>query len=118
MDTSTALKCLIQFEKIKTGILWCQQCAQYLETLPVHEQTGAGRMLYSLVAQIDREISLARLQYPQGKWAQAGKALDMAAVMISSGVPQEASFHLSKTLNLLMDSAGEAAQVLRRQGLL
>jgi hypothetical protein len=118
MDTNTALRCIIQFEKIKTGILWCQQCAQQLETLPPHEQVGAGRLLYTLVAQIDREVGLARSQYPREELTQAGKSLDMAVVMISSGVPQEASFHLGKALRQLMNTAGKAARVLRQQGLL
>ncbi|MGB5985427.1 MAG: hypothetical protein WBG37_08995 [Desulfobacterales bacterium] len=118
MDATTALKCLIQLEKIKTGILWCQQCAQQLEALPRREQTGAARILEVMVAQLDHELALARHAYPQGSWTQAGKSLDMAAVMISSGVPQESAYHLSQALRVLMNSAGEAARVLRRQGLL
>jgi len=118
MDTSTALKCLIQLEKIKTVILCCQQCGQQWETLPPHERKGAERLLHILVAQIDREVGLARHYDPQGQWAEVGKALDMAAVMISSGVAQEVSFHLSKALKILMSCAEKAARVLHRDGLL
>ena len=118
MDTSTALKCLIQFEKIKSAILCCQQCGQQWETLLPHEQKGAARLMQVMVAQIDREVSLAQRYNSRGQWTEVGKALDMAAVMISSGVAQEASFHLNQALRILMSCAEEAARILRREGLL
>ena len=118
MDIQTAFKCFIQLEKIKTGILWGQELAQQWTTLPPNEQPGAARLLYTMLAQIDREVALVRRIYSDSQWTQVGKALDMAAVMISSGVPQEAAFHLRRALQVLMNPAEQVAQVLRQRGLL
>jgi hypothetical protein len=52
------------------------------------------------------------------RWYEIGKKINMALVMIDSGVPQETGFHLTQALSRVTHIGGQAAAVLKENGLL
>jgi hypothetical protein len=51
------------------------------------------------------------------RWHEIAQKINMALVMINSGVPQETSFHLTQALTRVTRIGGQAASVLRENNL-
>jgi hypothetical protein len=47
------------------------------------------------------------------RWHEIGQKINMALVMINSGVPQETTFHLTQALTRVTRIGGQAASVLK-----
>jgi len=99
MDTRQAIISFSQSEKIKSGLIWCSQCAQLADHMNQPEQQGAVRVLQALVAMLANEMQLARQTTAEAIWLEAEKMLNKARVMIDSGISQEAVHHFTQTLS-------------------
>ena len=98
MDSKTAVTALIQSEKIKSGIIWVMQIVNMLSGMGQNEKPGTEKTLQTLVNMIGHESVLARRTTKDEAWTTVEKDIDMALVMINSGVSHEANFHLGKAL--------------------
>lgn len=99
MTPAEAVLGFSQSEKIKSGLVWAEHLLQQLEGLPAPQQAGAVPMAQALVALIAHEAQLARRRVPDKRWEAIQKHLDTALVMIRSGVPAEAPYHLTRALS-------------------
>lgn len=98
MEIKTAITALIQSEKIKSGIIWMIQLVNMLSDMGQNEKPGSEKTLKTLIQMIGQESVLARRATKDEAWTDVEKDIDMALVMINSGVSQEAGFHLGKAL--------------------
>ncbi len=108
MDSKQAIISFSQSEKVKSGLIWCSQCAQLAENLAQDEQLGAVKVLQHLIGMVANEIQLARQVSGEGIWMEAEKALSTARVMVNSGVAHEAVYHLTQALSQV-NRIGQAA---------
>ncbi|MBU4317430.1 MAG: hypothetical protein KKF30_09160 [Proteobacteria bacterium] len=98
MTPKSAVTLVYQGEKIKSGIIWANEMIQSAAGLSGLEKTGAEKAVTTLIRMIGFESVLARRATLDEAWTHVEKDLDMAMVMIDSGVFHEAAFHLSKAL--------------------
>ncbi len=99
METKQAIISFAQGEKVKSGLIWCSQCAQVAQNLPQAEQIGAVKVIQALVAMISNEAQLARQAGKDQIWLEVDKCLNKARVMIESGVIEDATYHFTQTLS-------------------
>ena len=107
-----------QSEKIKAGIIWLTQILEHLQGLPGEQRKGGehtARMLLGMVAQ---EIALAGVLTGMEHWQDAERHLEKAAVMVESGVAEEALLHLSRALSKVTNIAQESMSLLKESGIL
>ena len=83
---------------------------------------GPGRrqglsLLKTLAHMVADESDLAGRITGDSCWHEIGKKINMALVMINSGVPQETAFHLTQALTRVTRLGGKAASVLKERGL-
>jgi hypothetical protein len=83
---------------------------------------GPGRrqglsLLKTLAHMVADESDLAGRITGDSCWHEIGKKINMALVMINSGVPQETAFHLTQALTRVTRMGGQAASVLKERGL-
>ena len=106
-----------QSEKVKTGIIWICQIADQVAAMD-DAQRGQGVLLLRTLARlIADEADLAGKLTGDGRWHEIGQKINMALVMIESGVPQETGFHLTQALTRVTRIGGQAAAVLEDRGL-
>ncbi len=118
MDIKAAVTEFSQSEKIKAGIIWTTQTLGQLPALSTAEQKGATAVIKTVIGLIGREAHLARRRSGDTKWMNAEKDIDMALVMIESGVPEEAAFHLTRALTQVTGRAQRAMKILLDKGIL
>ncbi len=118
MNTKAAITEFSQCEKIKAGIIWTSQTLNLLPGMTAAEKKGAVSAIKTIIGMIGREAHLARKATCDTAWMNAEKNIDMAMVMIDSGVPQEASFHMIRALRQVTGRAQRAMSVLVERGLL
>jgi len=118
MDTKAIITEFSQSEKIKAGIIWTSQVLGQLSGLSGAEKKGAVEGVKTFIALIGREAHLARKRSGDTRWMNAEKDIDMALVMIESGVPEEAAFHLTRALTQVTGRAQRAMKILMDKGLL
>lgn len=118
MNPKTAITEFSQCEKIKAGIIWISNTLNLLPAMTAAEKRGAEAVAKSVIAMIGREAHLARKVAGDTAWMNAEKNIDMAMVMIESGVAQEASYHLTQALQQVTGRAQRAMTVLVDQGLM
>ena len=118
MTPKSAVTLLYQGEKIKSGIIWANELVQSVSGLTGLEKTGAEKMVASLIRMMGFESVLARRITRDEAWTQVEKDLDMALVMIDSGVFHEASFHLAKALRGATGVSQKAMTYLMDEGVL
>lgn len=75
-------------------------------------------MIRTLVAMIDHEIQLAGTSVPHELWADARRDVDLAMVMVHSGVAQEAGYHLTRALTRVTAIGQQSLGLLVEKGLL
>jgi hypothetical protein len=118
MDARQAIISFSQSEKVKSGLIWCSQCAQLVDNLRPPEQQGAVRVMQALVAMLSSEVQLARQMTGDAIWLEADKMLNKARVMIDSGICQEAVHHFTQTLSQVNRIGQKAMGELIAQGLM
>jgi len=117
IDVKQAVTSYAQSEKVKSGLIWICQMADQVAAM-----TGPGRqqgliLLQTLTHMVADESDLAGRITGDRRWHEIGQKMNMALVMIDSGVPQETAFHLTQALTRVTGIGGQAASVLRENGL-
>jgi hypothetical protein len=118
MTPKTAVTLLYQGEKVKSGIIWTHELIQSAAALPPAEKQGVEKAVSALIRMIGFESVLARRATRDEAWSHLEKDLDMALVMIDSGVFHEASFHLNKALRQAAGLSQKGMAFLMDHGLL
>lgn len=118
MQTKQAIISFSQSEKVKSGLIWCSQCAQICQNLEAAEQQGALKLLQSLIAMISNEVQLARQASGDNVWLEVDKILNNARVMADSGVGQQTEYHFTQALSQVNRIGQKAMTELLDKGLL
>ena len=118
MYTKAAITEFSQCEKIKAGIIWTSQTLNLLSGMVAAEKKGAELAIKTIIGMIGGEALLARKATGDTDWMNVEKNIDMAMVMIDSGVAQEAAFHLTRALRQVTGKAQRAMAILVAKGLL
>ena len=116
-DVKTAISAYAQSEKVKSGLIWISQVSEQVAAIDGPGRQQGLLLLKTLARMVAGESDLAgRITGDKG-WYAIGKKINMALVMIDSGVPQETAFHLTQALTQVTHIGGRAAAVLREKGL-
>jgi hypothetical protein len=116
-DLKMAVAAYAQSEKVKSGLIWVCQVAELVAAMAGAERTQGLAVLKPLARMVADEAHLAgRLTADRG-WHEIAQKINMALVMIDSGVPQETGFHLTQALTRVTRIGGQAAALLARNGL-
>ncbi len=118
MNTKSAVTALIQGEKIKSGIVWATQIVDMTAGLSQGEKSGAEKVIRDLIRMIGYESILARRTTRDDVWVDVEKDLDMALVMVNSGVCREAAYHLGLALRRATSISSRSMRFLMDQGVL
>ena len=106
-----------QSEKVKSGIIWICQVAEQVAIMDdVQRKHGIG-LLKTLAHLIADEADLGGRLTGDPGWHEIGRKINMALVMIESGVPQETGFHLTRALTRVTHIGSQAAAILDQHGL-
>ncbi len=109
-----ALAAYCQCEKIKSGLIWISQTSAMITDLKGAERKGAVSLLKIWVQMILDETTLSAGITKDNRWHEVGKDINMALVMITSGVAQETSFHLTRALSKVTRLGNEAMQAMKK----
>jgi hypothetical protein len=118
MNVQHAIMTFTQSEKVKSGIIWATSSVEHLQRFLSDDRQGAITALRTFVGMIIREVHLSKKYSSEETWLEVEKHVDMALVMIDSGVPQEASFHLTRALTQVTSISHRSMKILKEQGLL
>jgi len=118
MQSREAILAFSQSEKIKAGLIWASQLVEMAACMPQTDRTIADRMLGAAVGMVGNDIHIGKTSAPHPLWADIEKNVDLALVMINSGVATEASFHLSRALRQVTTIGQKAMTFLMDQKLL
>lgn len=89
-----------------------------LKGLPAKDRPGAEKMIGAIITLIVHEVHLSGKLSRNSKWLDIEKHIDMAMVMLNSGVAQESIFHLTRALTRVTDIGQLSMHTLQREGLL
>jgi hypothetical protein len=117
MTSHEAITDLCQSEKIKAGLIWATQSLEALSGLPPARQAPILDVIQGLIGSVANEASIAR-RVGAEEWLAVERRIDRALVMIRSGVPQEATYHLARALSAATDRGQRAMRWLRDHELL
>ena len=117
MEPRDATLLFSQADRIKAGLIWASALVEHLTALPEAEKRGALKGLTRLIEMLGNDIQMARRHAPAVSWDVAEKEVDLALVMIRSGVPLESTYHLTRALSRVTDMAQRALAVLKAAGL-
>ena len=116
-DIRQAVVAYAQSEKVKSGLIWvCQVSEQVAAMDDTARQHGIG-LLRTLVNLLGDEALIAGNVTGDRRWREIAQKINMAMVMIQSGVPQETSFHLTQALTRVTRLGGQAAALLKEKKL-
>ena len=118
MNASNAVISFSQSEKVKAGLLWASHAAELLNGLEGPERQGAESVVAMLVELVGNDALLARRIVPDDGWVEVEKNIDMAKVMVRSGVAHEASYHLTQALQHVTSIGRRAMAELKDRGIL
>jgi len=107
-----------QSEKIKSALIWIAHCAQILPGLAPSHQRGAENVMAAMVSMVLDEVHLIRRLSSDTNWIEVEKHIDLALVMINSGVASEAAFHVTNALTHVTTIGRGAMSVLKDSGIL
>ena len=105
-------------EKIKSGLIWTTACAQQAAAQEGLARQGAMALVESLLGMVMGETLCAHRLTGDPAWDEVVRAMDKAMVMIRSGIPQEAVYHLPRALSLVTGIAQRAGEQLKARELL
>ncbi len=117
IDTKQAILIYAQSEKVKSGLIWICQVSDQVAAMDNPGRQQGLSLLKTLVHMVADESGLAGRISGDRRWHEIGKMINMALVMINSGVPEETAFHLSQALTRVTRIGGQAASVLKKNGL-
>ena len=117
MTPQQAITGFSQSEKIKAGIIWASQVIEMAIGMQQHEKEGPEKIVKLLLGMIAQEIHLAKKQAGDEMWNEAIKHIDMAVVMVNSGVLHETTFHLTQALSRITTIGQRALTLLTEKGL-
>jgi hypothetical protein len=118
MDSKEAILTFSQSEKVKSGIIWVTQALEFLIRLPEKNRRSAERMAHVFIGMILHDVHLAGRVATDPKWREVEKNVDLALVMLDSGVASEAGYHLTRALSCVTDIGQRSMSYLRKEGLL
>ena len=111
-----AITAYAQSEKVKSGLIWICQISEQVAVMDGPGRQQAMLLLKTLAHMVADESNLAGRISGDSRWHDIGKKINMALVMINSGVPQETGFHLTQALTRVTRIGGQAASVLKSHG--
>jgi hypothetical protein len=117
IDVKQAVAAYAQSEKVKSGLIWVCQVAEQVAIMDDPGRAQALPLLKTLAHLVADEAILAGRVTADRRWQAIGQKINMALVMINSGVPQETAFHLTQALARVTAIGGQAASVLKDNGL-
>jgi hypothetical protein len=112
-----AISAYAQSEKVKSGLIWVSQVADQVAAMDGPGRQQGMRLLSTLAHMVADESDLAGRVTGDRRWHEIGKTINLALVMINSGVPQETAFHLTQALTRVTVIGGQAAALLKANGL-
>ena len=118
MQPSTAILSFSQSEKIKAGLLWATQSLEILAAIPERSRKAAEKMARTFIGLMLHDIHLSTKVTRDQRWQRVEKHVDMALVIIDSGVAHEAAFHMTKALSEVTRIGQESMGYLKDNGLL
>ena len=118
MDTRDAIISFSQSEKIKAGIIWLTQALEVLSGLPEKNRRNAERVAHVFLASMLRDVHLSARLSGDETWREAEKNIDLALVMLDSGVARESSYHITRALGSVTSIGQRAMAYLKDEGLL
>ena len=116
IDVKQAISAYAQSEKVKSGLIWICQISHQVAAMDGPGRRQGLRLLKMLAHMVADESDLAGRITGDRCWYEIGKKIDMALVMINSGVPQETDFHLTQALVRVTRMGGRAASILKARG--
>lgn len=117
MTVKQAICAYAQSEKVKSGLIWICQIADQVAVMDDPGRQQGTALLKTLAQMVGDESDLAARITGDHRWHEIGKKINLALVMIQSGVPQETGFHLTQALTRVTCIGGRAAAVLQENGL-
>jgi hypothetical protein len=118
MDTKEAILAFSQSEKIKAGIIWISQALELLARFPEKNRKSAERLAHVFLNLMLRDVHIAGRVTGELEWQEAEKNIDLALVMLDSGVAQESTYHLTRALSSVTDIGQRSMSYLRDKGLM
>ena len=118
MQTREAILSFSQSEKIKAGIIWLTQALEMLHALPEKNRRNAERVTHVFLSAMLRDVHLSARLSGDEAWRDAEKNIDMALVMLDSGVAQESTYHITRALGSVTTIGQRAMTYLKDEGLL
>ena len=118
MDTKEAIFAFSQSEKIKAGIIWISQALEMLARLPEKNRKSAERLAHVFLNLMLRDVHIAGRVTGEPEWQEIEKNIDLALVMLDSGVAQESTYHLTRALSSVTDIGQRSMSYLRNKGLI
>jgi len=112
-----AVSAYAQSEKVKSGLIWICQVAEQVAAMEGPGRQQGMALLETLARLVAGESELAGRVTGDRRWHEIGQKINMALVMIRSGVPQETGFHLTRAISRVTRIGGQAASILRDKGL-
>ena len=118
MDTRSAILAYSLSEKLKTALLWATQLVEIYLGQTEDQRIGSTTLIRAIVSMIASELQLAAKLVTAEQWEKIDKHLNLALVMIDSGVVPEASYHLTQALSQATTIGQRSMSRLIDQGLL
>ena len=115
-DLQQAVVAYAQSEKVKSGLIWVCQVSHQVAAMDDAARRHGVSLLRTLAHLVGDEAQLAGKITGDRRWSEIGQKINMALVMIQSGVPQETAFHLTQALTLVTRLGGKAAAALKDKG--
>ena len=118
MQTRQAILSFSQSEKIKAGIIWLTQALEMLGGMPEKHRKSAERVAHVFLSAMLRDVHLSVRVSGDDTWREAEKNIDLALVMLDSGVARESTYHVTRALGAVTAIGQRSMAYLKNQGLL
>lgn len=99
-------------DKAKSGLIWASAGIETAAALEGPARQGGLSVAQGLLEMVTAEILCARRLTGDAAWDEVVRILDRAQVMIRSGVPQDAPYHLTRALSLVAGIGQRAGDAL------
>lgn len=97
-------------------MIWVCHVSEQVAAMDDAARRHGVRLLRTLAHLVGDEALLAGRITGDRHWSEIRQNINMALVMIQSGVPQETSFHLTQALTQVTRLGGQAATLLKEKG--